>query len=614
MKKTARLIIISAIWIFGTIARADFISENYVTGQSFITTVAFSPNGQMFFIEKNTGRVKVVLGQNNVRATPFYQFAVNVSGERGGLGLTFHPDYPDSPYVYCFVTQAGPPLANAVIRLTDSLGYGTNPDTIFIAPIITSATNHNGGNIRFGPDGKLYVTIGENAQPSWAQDTCNVWGKILRLNSDGTVPTDNPIGCAPIYAYGLRNSYDFCFHPVSGLLYATENGPAANDELNRILPGRNYGWPAVQCMSTNPAYENPLLCWTPTIAPTGIVAVHQSLIPEFNGKLLMTDYNTGSLRSLTLNATGDSIISDTIVYSVGSGLIDVEQGTDGYIYLTRSNGSIVRLRPATPPQAPTIIDFYPGGDTTIAVGGVLNFGVEATDPDSDTLYFSWFRNGSPAGSDSIAAFSFVSPGQEIIRAIVSDGFLADSIDWRIEIYTTGGNPPGPFALGEPIDHAASVVRFTKFIWRTSIDTDSGSVVNYELFIDSDTIFDDGLRINCGGDTASTVGTDTLGGLASILYWKVLAIDNDSLVRQGGIPFPEMRDLRILPAGDANSNGELRGSDVTFLVSFFKGTNFPPEPLLAADANGDCQVQGSDVTYLVRYFKGHGTAPIRPDCP
>jgi|GEM_PF-793793 len=599
--------------ILSSPAQADFISENYVTGQSFITTVAFSPDGRMFFIEKNTGRVKVVLGQNNVRATPFYQFAVNSSGERGGLGLTFHPNYPDSPFVYCFVTQAGPPLANVVIRLTDSLGYGTNPDTIFIAPIVTSATNHNGGNIRFGPDGKLYITIGENAQPSWAQDTCNVWGKILRINGDGSIPGDNPVACAPIYAYGLRNSYDFCFHPVSGGLYATENGPAANDELNKILPGRNYGWPVIQCLSTNPAYENPLRCWTPTIAPTGIVAAHQSMIPEFNGKLLMTDYNSGSLRLLTLNPAGDSITHDTIVFSVGSGLIDVEQGPDGHIYLTRSNGSIIRLRPTTPPQAPTIIDFHPGGDTSVAVGTVLNFGMAASDPDSDTLYFIWLRNGSPAGNDSNIAFSFATPGQEIVSGIVSDGFLADTVAWRIDIFTTGGNPPGPFALVEPADSQSNVVRYTRFVWRTSIDTDSGAMVNYELFIDSDTIFDNGLLVNCGEDTSIAVETDSLGRLGRYLYWKILAIDDENLSRQGGTPTPEIRRLQILPAGDANSNGEQRGSDVTFLVSYFKGTNFPPEPYLAADANGDCLVQASDVTYLVRYFKGHGGAPVRPDC-
>lgn len=614
MKQIRALAIASLLFTTFVTGQAAFISENYVTGQSFITTVAFSPDGQMFFIEKNTGLVKIVLGPNNVRPQPFYQFTVNSSGERGGLGLTFHPNYPDSPFVYCFVTQAGPPLANVIIRLIDSLGFGTRPETIFVAPIVTSATNHNGGNIRFGPDGKLYVTIGENAQPMWAQDTCNVWGKILRLNSDGSIPSDNPITCAPIFAYGLRNSYDFCFHRVSGILYASENGPAANDEINRILPGRNYGWPIIQCMSSNPAYENPLRCWTPTISPTGIVHAHNSLIPEFNGKLLMTDYNTGSLRLLSLNTSGDSITNDTVVYSVGFGLIDVEQGPDRFIYLTRSNGSIVRLRPAAP-QAPNIFDYYPTDTViSIAAGSSIDFGLQAGDPDGDTLYFSWYRNGVVVGNNLSITLTFSAPGTEMIKAVVTDGILADSISWQIEVHTTGGTPPGPFSIFQPEDSSASVTRLTQFSWQASVDSDTGSIIRYWLLLDSDTTFDNAIAIGDIESTFVSVATDSLELLGDILFWKILAIDNDSLIRQGGIPMPEVRLLRIIPAGDVNANGLLRGSDVTFLVSYFKGTNQPPEPYLAADANGDCQVQGSDVTYLVRYFKGHGSIPARPDCP
>jgi aldose sugar dehydrogenase len=336
---------------FVSVAKADFTHETYISGQGFITTIAISPNGRMYFILKNSGDIKVVQGPNSVRPQPFFHFNVNNSGERGGLGLTFHPDYPDSPYVYAYVTIPQPVLANVVVRLVDSLGYGTHPDTIFRAPITTSADNHNGGNIRFGPDNKLYVTIGENNNPLWAQDTCRVQGKIDRINYDGSIPDDNPIHCAPIYAYGLRNSYDFCFHPVTGALYASENGPDANDEVNLILPGRNYGWPIVQCESSDLDYVNALWCWTPTIAPTGIIIPSNCNIPEFNNKILMTDYNTGTLHLMSLNSAGDSILTDDHIYNIGFGLIDVDQGPDGDIYLTTSNGAIVRLIPTGQPTS-----------------------------------------------------------------------------------------------------------------------------------------------------------------------------------------------------------------------------------------------------------------------
>jgi len=106
-------------------AFGDFIAEDYVTGQSFITSMAFAPNGAFMFIEKTSGEVKIVQGQNSVRPQPFYQFNVNSQGERGGLGLTFHPQYPDSPYVYAYVTIGQQSVTNVVIRLVDSLGFGT---------------------------------------------------------------------------------------------------------------------------------------------------------------------------------------------------------------------------------------------------------------------------------------------------------------------------------------------------------------------------------------------------------------------------------------------------------------------------------------------------------
>jgi glucose/arabinose dehydrogenase len=511
--------LLAGVAILTSFARADFIDEVYVSGQSFITTVAFSPDGKMYFIEKNTGRVKVVMGQNLVRPEPFFQFQVNNLGERGGLGLTFHPQYPDSPYVYCYVTIPLPVLANVVVRLIDSAGFGTNPDTIFRAPITVTATNHNGGNLRFGPDGKLYITIGENAQPSWAQDTCRVQGKIIRINYDGTIPDDNPISCAPIYAYGLRNSYDFCFHPQTGALYASENGPNANDEVNLILPGRNYGWPTVQCSSSNPAYEDALICWTPTNAPTGIVVAWNSLIPEFNGKLLMTDWNFGVLHLMTLNQDGDSILADEHVYDSGSGLVDVEQGPEGFFYLTSGTGSIIRLRPQT-------------------------------------------------------------------------------------------NAPSPFPLRLPYPGENVVNYITQFTWGASHDTEGP--VTYRFQIGTDTSFVTPSYDVFVNDTTQSAVTDSLYARGRTLYWRVLAIDSDSNITQGGIPLPEKRQLHVLDAGDANTSGSLNGLDVLYLVSYLKGIGNPPEPILAANAEGDCVVNGLDVVYLINYFKG-GLPPIRGNC-
>ena len=511
-KSAIYLASVLVVFVFINLSYAEFFSETYISGQSFITTIAFSPDGRMYFFEKETGLIKVVLGRNSVRADPFFHFEVNNLGERGGLGLRFHPDYPDSPYVYCYVTIPQPVLANVIVRLVDSLGYGVHPDTIFRAPITVSATNHNGGYMRFGPDGKLYFTMGENGKDLWAQDTCRVQGKILRINADGSIPSDNPIHCAPIFTYGNRNSFGICFHPVTGALYESENGPTENDEINLLLPGRNYGWPIVECMSNDTAFVNAMFCWTPTIAPTGIILAWNSAIPEFNGQLLMTDFNTGTLHLLTLDETGDSILADDHIYNAGVGLIDVEQGPDGYFYLS-GDGSIIRVRPP-----------------------------------------------------------------------------------RI--------PPEPFPLIAPTNNWILTNDSLTFMWGNTSDADSNSSFQFRFQFSPDSTFNNRVAsINRQIDTTLTISTDLLDYLGNIIYWRVQAIDNDSMITIGGRPHPEFRSIHIVPTGDANRNGSVNTLDILFMVNFLGHGGPFPDPLLAADVNGDCAVNAMDIAYFVRYFMG-----------
>jgi len=510
-----RLLTITLFLILATTASADFIDEIYISGQSFITTVAFSPDGRMYFIEKNTGTVKVILGQDSVRTAPFFDFDVNNAGERGGLGLTFHPEFPDSPYVYCYVTIPLPVLANVVVRLVDSSAFGTAPDTIFRAPITVGATNHNGGNLRFGPDGKLYITIGENAQPSWAQDTCRVQGKINRINYDGTIPDDNPFQCAPIFAYGLRNSYDFCFHPATGLLYASENGPNANDEVNLILRGLNYGWPIVQCAPHNPAYEDALICWTPTNAPTGIVVAWNSQIPEFNGKLLMTDWNDGNLHVMSLSAGGDSILSDDILFSTGLGLVDIEQGPDGLFYITSYNGSIIRLRPLAnvPSEFPLL---SPSAGETVV---------------NNHTDFVWGQSSDLEGA--VAFYLEIDDDASFLPPLISLEMAQDTA----ALFLTDSL----FSLGSTL------------YWQV-LAVDSDSNITYGGVPQAERRQ---LHILPAGDANGNGSLNGLDVVFVVNYLKGI----------GPAPIP-------LLAGDANGDCALNGIDVVYLVSYFKGGQVP----------------------------------------
>lgn len=340
------------------VAVSRYVVETFLSPVEFPVAMAFAPDGRLFYTEKNLGRVRVV--ENGVLLPdPFVTVIVDNNGERGLLGITFDPDYETNGYVYVFHSNPAP-LDNRVVRFTDVGGVGTNP-TVLLAVTDDSppSTNHNGGNIHFGPDGKLYISIGDNGTNSQnSQELDDPRGKMLRINADGTIPMDNPFyddgnpstgNDDRIYALGLRNSFDFDFHPLTGDLVATENGPSVDDEVNIILPGLNYGWPVVTGIAGNPLYEDPILEYTPTIAPTGLTFLTGGEFPGWENDLLFVDWNTGHLRKVELTPPDyREVVEETVIASL-SYLNDVEVGPDGWIYMARGpysgTGTIYRMRP-----------------------------------------------------------------------------------------------------------------------------------------------------------------------------------------------------------------------------------------------------------------------------
>jgi len=320
-----------------------FRVETFLNNLNFPVTMAFAPDGRLFYNELQTGRVRVVVN-GVLQAQAFATLPVEISGERGLLGLAFDPQFSSNRFVY--VLHSDPSGVQRVVRFSDDNGTGINP-TVLIDNL-PSTVVHNGGNIGFGPDGFLYVTIGDSGDPANAQDMNSLSGRLLRYNSNGTVVATNPFGANnPAFNLGLRNSFDFTFHPQAGTVYASENGPDCDDEINRVVAGGNYGWrPSFPCGDTNPMFIAPLVRFTPTIAPTGITFYTGTVFPQFTGSLFLVDLNEGMARRFAVNeAMAGQITSSEVVVNGGFGnLVDIVQGPDGFIYFS-STTAIMRIVP-----------------------------------------------------------------------------------------------------------------------------------------------------------------------------------------------------------------------------------------------------------------------------
>ncbi|BFU94682.1 MAG: hypothetical protein NTNFB02_14040 [Nitrospira sp.] len=328
--------------------------EPVLSGLDIPVTMAVAPDGRVFFNELLTGNVRIVDivgGAWQLRPTTFYHVDVGHGRDQGLLGLVLDPNFSTNHYVYLYYVTADQ-LHNRLIRVTEVNGRGTNETPILDG--LPAGDIHNGGVLRFRSDGKLYVTLGEWNRPQLAQDINSLGGKILRLNPDGSAPGDNPPGFGDprIYAMGLRNSFGAVFHPQTGDLWVTENGPDTDDEVNRIVAGGNYGWPTVTGIANDPRFLNPIVAITPTIGPTGMTTIPQnSNYPSaFHNNLLFADVNGGKLRRIALaGAQLDHLGAMAVAFNGGlGGLLDVIQGPGGFVYASGFN-AIYKVIPNSNP-------------------------------------------------------------------------------------------------------------------------------------------------------------------------------------------------------------------------------------------------------------------------
>ena len=326
----------------------NFGVEVWVEGLEIPWSLLFLPGGRALVSER-PGRIRLVQ-DGKLREAPYVTVEVAHVGEGGLLGLARHPDFPGMPFIYAMHTysRAGQ-LYNRVIRFKD-LGAKGNFDRV-IFDQIPGGRFHNGGRIAFGPDRMLYITAGETFEGNLAQDLKSLGGKILRITPEGEIPRDNPFSGSPIYSYGHRNPQGLCWHPETRALFESEHGPSgeyltfANDEINVIVKGGNYGWPEAVGAPGRKPYLDPLIVWKKTTPPSGITFHDGRLLSALKNSLFVATLKSQALIRIDLQREKEGyrvlLIERWFAKDYDQGkfgrLRDVVEGPDGALYFLTSN-------------------------------------------------------------------------------------------------------------------------------------------------------------------------------------------------------------------------------------------------------------------------------------
>lgn len=331
-----------------------FRLETVAEGLEVPWGMAFLPDGRLLVTER-PGRVRLIEG-GKLRPDPVFKVPdVEPSGESGLMDIALHPDFAANSLVYLAYAYRGDGKSVKVVRYRFDGATFDDPQTIIAD--LPAAQFHAGTRARFGPDQKLYVTVGDATDWNLAQKTDSLSGKTLRLNDDGTVPADNPFvgnrSYRPeIFSLGHRNAQGLAW-ATDGTMYQTEHGPSGfegrgggADEFNRIKAGKNYGWPEIYGTMTRDGMEPPLLEYTPACAPASLLIYRGDRFPVFKGSAFF-----GCLRGariVRVRLDGDKIVGqENLIEGIVGRVREIAESPDGSIYFSTSN----RDGRATPAEA-----------------------------------------------------------------------------------------------------------------------------------------------------------------------------------------------------------------------------------------------------------------------
>jgi glucose/arabinose dehydrogenase len=488
-----------------------FQLKTEVAGLNIATTFAFADSSEVFFAEKGGKVVRAVNGE--LVNTPVFQLNdINDYWDRGLLGMALDPDFKNNGYIYLSYTYEnspdvydGPKTArivrvtyshstgvadpNSLVVLVGSVGGNSSTPSCSDYPkgtdcIPSNSASHSAGGLRFGPDGYLYATLGDGAaftdvDPNAydAQDLDTLTGKLLRINTDGTAPSDNPFydgnpnsNQSKIFAYGIRNSYRFNFEPASGQLYAGEVGWYLSEEINLINAGDNLGWPCREGFIKHPRYNcsaqnyiDPIYAYGHTNdesnSITGGAFATSADYGAYTGSYFFGDYSQDFIKRAEIQG------GDIQVFDFGQGVggpVDIQTGPDGYIYyLSIYTGELRKLVLNNDNQAP-LAEITPLVYPNTAAPAQSTFTAEnSTDPDGDSLSYVWNFGDGQTAEGMLVNHTYQTEGAYTVNLEVTDTFGAkDSVSINVTVgeVATSANPthvstvhtPIPTFLGRPV--------------------------------------------------------------------------------------------------------------------------------------------------------------------